>query len=81
VLKAQGAAAKGGAKSYLVDGRLTQGVALVAFPAQYRVSGVMTFIINQRSVVYQKDLGEDTSAIAQAMTEYNPDNTWQKVTD
>jgi Protein of unknown function (DUF2950) len=81
VLKAQGAAAKGGAKSYLVDGQLAQGVALVAFPAQYRVSGVMTFVINQRGVVYQKDLGEDTLAIAKSMTEYNPDKSWQKVTD
>jgi Protein of unknown function (DUF2950) len=81
VLKAQGAAAKGGAKGYLVDGQLTQGVALVAFPAQYRVSGVMTFVINQHGVVYQKDLGEDTAAIAQVMTEYNPDKSWQKVID
>lgn len=81
VLKGQGTAAKGGAKSYLADGQLTQGVALVAFPAQYRVSGVMTFIINQRGAVYQKDLGENTEAIGRAMTEYNPDKTWQKVTD
>lgn len=81
VLKAQGAAAKGGAKSYLTDGKLTEGVALVAFPAQYKVSGVMTFIINQRGVVYQKDLGEKTADIAAAMTEYDPDSTWKKVTD
>lgn len=81
VLKGQGTAAKGGAKSYLADGQLTQGVALVAFPAQYRVSGVMTFIINERGAVYQKDLGENTEAIGRAMTEYNPDKTWQKVTD
>jgi len=81
VLKAQGADAKGGAKSYLADGQLTQGVALVAFPAQYRVSGVMTFIINQRGVVYQKNLGENTESIGRAMNEYNPDNTWQKVTE
>lgn len=81
VLKAQGAAAKGGAESYLVAGQLTQGVALVAFPAQYRVSGVMTFIINQRGVVYQKDLGENTASVAGAMTEYNPDKSWQRVID
>jgi hypothetical protein len=56
ILKAQGAAAKGGAKSYLEDGKLTGGVALVAFPAQYRVSGVMTFLINQNGVV---DCGGD----------------------
>lgn len=81
VLKAQGAAAKGGAKSYLSDGKLTGGVALAAYPAQYKVSGVMTFIINQNGVVYQKDLGEKTAEIAGAMTEYNPDRTWKKVTD
>jgi hypothetical protein len=81
VLKSQGAAAKGGATSYLVDGNLAQGVALVAFPAQYRVSGVMTFIINQNGVVFQKDLGEKTLEIAGAMSEYNPDKTWKKVTD
>jgi Protein of unknown function (DUF2950) len=81
VLKAQGAAAKGGAKSYLVDGKLTEGVAMVAYPAQYKVSGVMTFIINQRGIVYQKDLGEKTSEIAAAMTDYNPDSTWEKVTN
>jgi hypothetical protein len=81
VMKAQGAAAKGGAKSYLVDGKLTDGVALVAYPAEYKVSGVMTFIINQDSVVYEKDLGEQTAEIAKAMTEYNPDSTWHKVKD
>jgi len=81
ILKAQGAAARGGAKSYLVDGNLTGGVALVAYPSEYRVSGVMTFIINQNGVVYQKDLGDKTGEIAGAMTEYNPDKTWAKVTD
>jgi Protein of unknown function (DUF2950) len=81
VLKAQGSAAKGGAKSYLTDGKLTEGVAMVAFPAQYKVSGVMTFIVNQRGVVYQKDLGEKTAEIAAAMTDYDPDSTWKKVTD
>ncbi len=80
-LKAQGSAAKGGAKSYLVDGQLKGGVALVAYPAQYKSSGVFTFIINQDGVVYQKDLGEDTTNLAKAMTEFNPDSTWKKVTD
>ncbi len=80
-LVSQGAAAKGGAKSYLVDGKLTGGVAMVAYPAQYKASGVMTFIINQDGVVYQKDLGEKTEEIAKAMTEFNPDSTWKKVTD
>ncbi len=81
ILKAQGAAAKGGAKSYLSDGNLSGGVALVAYPAEYKVSGVMTFIINQDGVVYEKDLGEKTEEIAASMTEYNPDSTWHKVKD
>ena len=80
-LKAQGAAAPGGAKSYLVDGVLKGGVALIAYPAQYKVSGVMTFIINQDGVVYQKDLGENTTEAAKAITEYNPDSSWTKVKD
>jgi len=80
ILTAQGTAAKGGAKSYLTEGKLTGGVALVAYPAQYEVSGVMTFIVNQRGVVYQKDLGDKTTELAGAMTEYNPDSTWTKVT-
>ena len=81
VLKAQGAAAEGGAKSYTVDGQLSGGVAMVAFPAEYKISGVMTFIINQNGVVYQKDLGGNTTEVAKAMTEYNPDGTWKKVTE
>jgi len=78
-LKAQGAAAKGGAKSYVVDGQLSGGIALVAYPAEYRTSGVMTFIINQSGVVFQKNLGEKTAEIAAAMKEYNPDKSWTKV--
>jgi Protein of unknown function (DUF2950) len=81
ILKAQGAAAKGGAKNYLSDGNLSGGVGLVAYPAEYKVSGVMTFIINQDGVAYEKDLGEKTAEIAKAMTEYNPDSTWHKVKD
>jgi Protein of unknown function (DUF2950) len=80
-LKAQGPAAKGGEKSYLVDGELKGGVALIAYPAQYKSSGVMTFIVNQDGVVYQKDLGENTAAVAKATTEYNPDSSWTKVKD
>jgi len=81
ILKAQGAAAKGGAKNYLSDGNLSGGVGLVAYPAEYKVSGVMTFVINQDGVAYEKDLGEKTAEIAKAMTEYNPDSTWHKVKD
>jgi hypothetical protein len=81
ILTAQGTAAKGGAKSYVSDGKLAGGVALVAYPAQYKVSGVMTFIINQRGTVYQKDLGEKTLDTGAAMTAYDPDRTWTKVKD
>jgi hypothetical protein len=81
IMQGQGTAAKGGTESYLSDGKLTGGVALVAYPAEYKVSGVMTFIINQRGVVYQKDLGEKTAEVAGALTEYNPDKTWSKVTN
>lgn len=81
ILKAQGPAAPGGAKSYLDGDVLKGGVALVAYPAQYRSSAVMTFMINQDGIVYQKDLGENTTDVAKAMTEYNPDSSWKKVTD
>ena len=76
ILTAQGPNAPGGAKSYLVDGKMTGGYAFVAYPAEYRNSGVMTFLVDQSGVVYQKDLGADTSKIAADMTAYNPDKTW-----
>lgn len=79
MLTKQGAAAKGGAKDYVVNGQMTKGFAFVAYPADYRNSGVMTFIVNQDGVVYEKDLGTDTAKIASAMTDYNPDKTWDKV--
>lgn len=75
-LTKQGSAAKGGARNYLVNGRLTRGVAFVAYPAEYRNSGVMTFIVNQDNIVYQKDLGAETANVATAMTEFNPDDSW-----
>jgi hypothetical protein len=77
ILTSQGAAAKGGAKDYLVNGQLTRGFAFVAYPAEYRNSGVVTFIVDQDGVVYEKDLGQDTDKLASAMTEYNPDKTWR----
>lgn len=80
-LKAQGPAVKGGAKSYILDGKLTAGVGVIAYPAQYKSSGVMTFITNQDGIVYQKDLGANTDELARAIKEFNPDNTWKKVTD
>ncbi|MGB7556601.1 MAG: DUF2950 domain-containing protein, partial [Candidatus Korobacteraceae bacterium] len=77
ILTKQGAAAKGGARDYMVNGQLTRGFAFVAFPAEYRNSGVMTFIVNQDGVVYEKDLGQDTGKLAGAMSAFDPDNTWQ----
>ena len=79
ILTAQGKDAPGGAKSYLKNGRMTEGYALVAWPAKYDDTGVMTFIVDRDGVVYQKDLGPDTAAIARAMTAYNPDASWTKV--
>jgi hypothetical protein len=79
MLKAQGKNAPGGAKSYLTDGKLTGGFAVVAWPADYGNSGVKTFIVNQRDLVFEKDLGPDTAKIAEAMTEYDPDASWEPV--
>jgi hypothetical protein len=81
VLKRQGAAAPGGKYDYVINGNMIAGFALVAFPADYESSGIMTFIVNQQGHVYQKDLGPDTKAIARQMTEYNPDDSWTLVKD
>src|ERR1700733_9482022 len=78
VLTRQGKDAPGGAKSYLVDGKMTGGFAFVAYPAEYKSSGVMTFVVNEDGVVYQKDLGKKTEALAKSMKEYNANSTWQK---
>jgi hypothetical protein len=79
ILTAQGANAKGGAKSYVVNGKMTGGFAFVAYPADYRNSGVMTFLIDRNGVIYQKDLGSKTADSAKATTTFNPDKTWVKV--
>jgi len=79
ILKAQGKNAPGGAYDYVVKGKMIGGFALVAYPAQYGSSGIMTFIVNQDGVVYQKDLGEDTGKIVPKMTLFNPDRSWQRV--
>jgi hypothetical protein len=79
ILTAQGAAAKGGARSYIVDGEMSGGFALIAYPADYGRGGIMTFMVNQDGVVYQKDLGEDTPKVAPGLTAYNPDGTWIEV--
>jgi hypothetical protein len=78
ILMCQGKNGPGGAKSYIVNGKMTEGFAFVAYPAEYRSSGVMTFIVNEDGVVYQKDLGKKTDAFAKAMKEYNPNSSWQK---
>ena len=78
ILTAQGAAAPGGAKSYLVKGRMSGGFALVAWPSAYDVTGVMTFIVNHDGIVREKDLGSATDAIARKMTAYNPDASWRE---
>ena len=79
VLTKQGKHAPGGAKNYLVDGKMTNGFAFLAYPAEYRASGVMTFMINQDGVIVQKDLGSDTAKLASEIAGYNPDKTWQEV--
>ncbi len=76
ILKAQGKAAPGGAKSYVNDGGMTGGFAAVAWPARPGETGVMAFVVNQDGVVYQKYLGPNTAAIAQAMTRFDPDPSW-----
>jgi len=78
ILTAQGKDAPGGAYDYMVRGKMLGGFALVAYPAQYGASGIMTFMVNHDGMVYQKDLGEDTTKAAQAMSRFNPDSTWQK---
>jgi DUF2950 family protein len=79
ILTRQGPAATGGAVNYVVNGKMIGGFALAAYPAEYRNSGVMTFIVSHHGTVFQKDLGPDTEKIAEAMTSFNPDKTWTKV--
>ena len=76
MLTGQGANAPGGAKNYVVDGKMVGGFAFVAYPADYGNSGVMTFIMNQDGVLLQKDLGKSTADTATAMSEFNPDASW-----
>jgi hypothetical protein len=78
ILTGQGSSAPGGAYSYLAGNRMIGGFALVAYPARYGVSGVMSFTVNQDGVVYQKDLGARTAAVAEKMTAFDPGNGWTK---
>jgi hypothetical protein len=79
ILIKQGEHAKGGAKDYLVNGNMTRGFSFLAYPAEYRKSGVMTFLINQDGVTYQCDLGDNTAELAQQLDSFNPDESWQPV--
>jgi hypothetical protein len=81
VLTRQGPNAPGGALDYVVRGKMIGGFALVAYPAEYRNSGVMTFVVNHQGNVYEKDLGPNTARIAAGMTAFNPDRTWRRVSD
>ena len=78
IVKAQGARAPGGAYAYVVRGNMIGGFALVAYPAEYGASGVMTFIVSHDGVVYQKDLGPGTDVAARALTLFDPDPTWSR---
>jgi hypothetical protein len=78
ILTSQGPHAPGGAKDYVVNGKMTLGFAFVAYPAEYRSSGVMTFIVGKSGTIYEKDLGPNTSKLAEAMTAFEPDSTWHK---
>lgn len=79
ILKAQGMNAPGGARDYVVNGRMTGGFGLVAWPAIYGASGLTTFIVNQDGIIYQQDLGPETGKIAGAMTRFDPDINWARV--
>ncbi len=81
ILTEQGPETDGGSKSYIVNGKLTGGFALVAYPAHYGSSGIMTFIVNQDGVIYQQDLGEKTAELASQIIVYNPDSSWNAAQD
>ena len=81
ILTAQGPDAPGGEKNYIVDGKLSGGFALIAYPAKYHSSGIMTFIVSQDGVIYQQDLGDNTADLASQITAYNPDSSWNAAQD
>ncbi len=78
ILNGQGKHTKGGAYNYVVKGRMILGFALVAYPAEYGNSGIMTFMVNQEGTIYEKNLGKNTKRIAEAMKIFDPDKTWKK---
>jgi hypothetical protein len=79
ILKAQGPAAEGGAMDYVVKDKMIGGFALVAYPAEYGVSGIETFLVNHRGQVFEKDNGPTTGTLARQMVRFNPDKTWKPV--
>ncbi|HAM51998.1 MAG TPA: DUF2950 domain-containing protein [Nitrospiraceae bacterium] len=79
ILKSQGSNAPGGELDYVVNGKMVKGFGLVAYPARYGVSGIMSFMVNQQGIIYEKDLGPKTEEIAKGITAYDPDKTWKKV--
>jgi hypothetical protein len=79
ILTAQGPAATGGAADYIKNGEMSGGFALVAWPAQYDATGIMTFIVNGDGIVFEKDFGQDTPASVKTVTRYDPDRTWRSV--
>jgi len=79
ILKSQGNSVPGGELDYVINGKMVAGFGLVAYPAEYGVSGIMTFTVNQLGIVFEKDLGPKTEEIAKAITKYDPDKTWNKV--
>ena len=81
VLDRQGSAAPGGAKDYMVNGKMTGGFAFVAYPAEYESTGVMTFIVSQDGEVYEKDLGPNTTQLGREMNEFNPDAGWTRTAE
>jgi len=81
ILKGQGEDATGGPYNYVVNDKMILGFALVAYPAEYGNSGVMTFMVNQEGIIFEKDLGEKTRSLAEVITVYNPDESWQEVKD
>jgi hypothetical protein len=81
IITRQGDNAPGGRYDYVINGNMIGGFAMIAWPADYANSGVMTFVVNQQGKVYQKDLGEKTEVNAAAIQEYNPDSSWTEVRD
>ena len=79
ILKAQGPNARGGAKNYIVDGKMTGGFAILAYPAEYGSSGVMTFLVSRHGTVFQKNLGNSTAETVRAITAFDPDASWTRL--